>query len=257
MRGKVRLLNTDIDNISMEELLASLNVGTILTVHSDMLMRLQRYRDFYEISKKCDYVTCDSQILLLACRFLGTPLKERVSGSDFLPKFYMYHKHNEEIRIFLLGGMGTVAAVAHERINTKVGRQIVVGSYSPPIGFEHDDWECDRIVEMVNDSRATVLVVGFGAPKQERFIFKHRNRMPHVKILLPLGGALDYEAEELRRPPRWITNAGLEWLYRLMAQPRQRWRRYLVDDLPVFYLLVKQRLGLYRNPFADRAGSAT
>ena len=71
-----------------------------------------------------------------------------------------------------------------------------------------------------------------------------------MKTFLPLGGTIDYEAGTLERPAPWVTNSGLEWLYRLVREPRQRWRRYLVHQPPVLWLLALQRLGLYRNPFA-------
>src|SRR6516162_6393998 len=79
---KVQLLNVAVDDLSMDELLARLDRGTICTIHSDMLMWLQKDREFYEQSIASDYITCDSQILTFATRFLGTPLKQRLSGSD-------------------------------------------------------------------------------------------------------------------------------------------------------------------------------
>ena len=100
--------------------------------------------------------------------------------------------------------------------------------------------------------KASVLVIGLGAGRQEKFIIKYRDRLPLVKIYLPLGGTIDYEAESLKRPPAWITNAGFEWLYRVVREPRQRWHRYFVHQPPFLYLLLKQKLGLYKNPFAER-----
>jgi N-acetylglucosaminyldiphosphoundecaprenol N-acetyl-beta-D-mannosaminyltransferase len=70
-----------------------------------------------------------------------------------------------------------------------------------------------------------------------------------VKTFLPLGGTIDYEAQILKRPPPWMTDRGLEWLYRLVNEPRQRWRRYLIHQPPVLWYLAKQRLGMYKNPF--------
>jgi exopolysaccharide biosynthesis WecB/TagA/CpsF family protein len=108
----------------------------------------------------------------------------------------------------------------------------------------------DEMIAKINDSGATVLLVGLGAGRQETFIVRYRERMPHVRTFLPLGGTIDYEAQTLRRPAPWVTNAGLEWLYRLVSEPRQRWRRYLLHQPPALYQLSRQRLGLYRNPFA-------
>ena len=245
----IQLLNVAIDNITMDELLERFQEGTILTVHSDMLVKLQKDREFYELLHRFDYVVCDSQVLAFATRFLGTPVRKRISGSDFFPRFYQLHRNNPDVTVFLLGGLGTVAAHGAAAINRKVGREIVVDALSPPIGAEQDEAACQEVLDRINTSRATVLVVGFGAPKQERFIFKYKDHLPHVRMFLPLGGVLDYEAGTMKRPPAWISDIGLEWAYRIAQQPTKRWKRYLVDDIPVLFLILKQKLGLYRQPF--------
>src|SRR5262249_23648154 len=160
----------------------------------------------YEQSIACDFITCDSQILTFATRFLGTPLKQRLSGSDLLPRFYDHHRNNLDITIFLLGGLGDVAGRARDTINQKVGREIVVGCYSPPGGPEKSEAACQEMVNMVNASKATVLVLGMGTPKKDRFLKRYRDQMPHVRIFLPLGGAVDYEAGAMKRPPSWVSN---------------------------------------------------
>ena len=245
----IQLLNVNIDNINIDELLEKFQEGAILTVHSDMLMKLQKDREFYELSHRFDYVTCDSQILTFATRFLGSPVPHRISGSDFLPRFYQFHRNNPDVTLFLLGGMGDVAVRARAAINRKVGREIVVDAFSPPVGAERDEAACQEMLDRINASRATVLVFGMGTPKQEHFLFKYKDHLPHVRMFLPLGGALDYEAGEMKRPPAWISNLGLEWAFRIAQEPTKRWKRYLVDDLPVFYLILRQKLGLYHDPF--------
>jgi exopolysaccharide biosynthesis WecB/TagA/CpsF family protein len=112
------------------------------------------------------------------------------------------------------------------------------------------------MISRINESRASVLLVGLGAGRQEKFLVKYRDRLPHVRTFLPLGGTIDYEARTLERPASWVTDAGLEWLYRLVKEPKQRWHRYLVHQPPVLYHLARQRLGLYRNPFAARSAEA-
>ena len=138
---------------------------------------------------------------------------------------------------------------AREIINRKVGRDIVVGSLSPPVGAETSEAACRAMVDRINASMASVLVLGLGTPKQERFLERYRALMPRVRIFLPLGGALDYEAGAMKRPPAWMSNIGLEWAYRIIQEPRKRWKRYLVDDIPVIPLILKQKTGRYRNPF--------
>ncbi len=251
MRDRIKLLNVEVDNITMDELLDSFKEGTLLTLHVDMIMKLQKDRQFYDILPRFDIVTCDSQILVVAARLLGTPFKERVSGSDFFPRYYMRHRSDPGVTVFICGGGPGVADVAGKNVNAKVGREMVVGTDSPPLDFDSRPGEVDRMVAKINESRATVLLVGLGAGRQEKFIVKNRERMPHVKTFLPLGGTIDYEAGKLERPPTWITNGGLEWFYRLLSEPRQRWYRYLVHQPGVIHRLVQQRLGTYHDPFAE------
>ena len=249
--ARVRVLNAVVDNVSMEELLDDFDCGLLLTLHVDMIMKLQRDREFYEVLPKFSVITCDSQILYFATRLLGTPIKERVSGSDFFPKYYMRHKDNPDVTIFMCGGKPGVAELARKRINEKAGREIVVGTYSPPFDFDRNQQQLDKMIEAINASGATVLLVGLGGGRQEKFIVRNLEKFKHVRTFLPLGGTIDYEAGTFKRPPSWVTEWGLEWLYRLVMEPKQRWHRYLIHEPPVLYHLLAQRLGLYRNPHEE------
>jgi len=252
MRNRIRLLNASVDDVTMDELVESFREGLLLTLHTDMLEKLQRDRDFYDILPRFDVTTCDSQILFWAARFLGTPLRERVSGSDFFPRFYMRHRSDPSVTIFICGGKPGVPELAQRNVNAKVGREMVVGTDSPPFDFEGRTEALERTIARINESRATVLLVGLGGGRQEKFIVRHRDRFPHVKAFLPLGGTIDYEAGTLPRPSPWVTNAGGEWLYRVIKEPRARWRRYFVQQPPVLYQILKQRLGRYRDPFGGQ-----
>jgi N-acetylglucosaminyldiphosphoundecaprenol N-acetyl-beta-D-mannosaminyltransferase len=255
LRRKVRLLNVDVDDVSMEELVETFRQGVMLTLHVDMIMKLQRDREFYQLLPKFDVVTCDSQILTVAARLLGTPVRERVSGSDYFPRFYWRYKDDPTVKVFICGGAPGVADIARRKVNEKVGREMVVGTDSPSKDYERRPDEVERLIGEINESGATVLVIGLGAGRQEKFVFKYRDRLRGVKLFLPLGGTIDYEAQSLKRPPTWITNAGLEWLYRLLREPRQRWHRYIVHQPPVLYLLARQMVGRYRNPFSSLPGT--
>ena len=251
MHRKVRLLNVDVDDIGMDELVETFREGVMLTLHVDMIMKLQKDGEFFRLLPKFDVITCDSQILTLAARLLGTPFKERVSGSDYFPRFYLRYKDDPAVRVFICGGAPGVAEIARQKVNAKVGREMVVGTNSPSKDYERRPDEVDALLGQINASGATVLVIGLGGGRQEKFIFQHRDRLPGIRLFLPLGGTIDYEAESLKRPPAWLTNAGLEWLYRLLREPRQRWHRYIVHQPPFLYLIARQLLGVYRNPFAD------
>jgi N-acetylglucosaminyldiphosphoundecaprenol N-acetyl-beta-D-mannosaminyltransferase len=255
MRPRVKLLNAEVDDITMDELVETFRHGVMLTLHVDSIMKLQKDPDFYRLLPRFDVVTCDSQILVTAARLLGTPLQERVSGSDYFPRFYTRYKDDPSVTVFICGGDPGIAEIARRNVNAKVGREMVVGAIAPSRDYDRRPEEIERIIAQINESRATVLVVGLGGGRQEKFIFGYRDRLPAIKLFLPLGGTIDYEAESLKRPPAWVTNAGLEWLYRVLREPRQRWRRYFVHQPPFLYLFARQLMGLYRNPFAEAPSS--
>ena len=244
---KIKILNLEIDNWSKQELLDNLKSGVVFTPNVDHIVKLQRDSEFAQSYSIGDYKVCDSQIVMYASKFLGTPIKEKISGSDFLPAFCNYHKNNKEIKIFLLGAAQGVASKAQKKINHKVGRMIVVNCYSPPLGFEKDKAECLKIVDMVNNSDATVLVIGFGAPKQEKWLYKYKDYFKSIKIFMALGATIDFEAGHVKRAPKWMSEIGLEWLFRLLCEPKRLWKRYLLDDIPFFLLILMQKFKLYIN----------
>ena len=240
---RVNILNIPIDNINTRELVERLkDGGVVFTPNVDHLVKLQKDREFYRVYQDADYRVCDSQLIIYASRFLSQPIAEKVSGSDLFPAFYRRYSTDPSVKIFLLGGMPGVAEEARCRINYKVGRDMVIDCYAPPFGFENDPAECRKIINMVNRSGANVLAVGVGAPKQEKWIVKHRERLTSIKTFFAIGATIDFEAGNLKRAPLWMSRAGLEWLYRLVLEPRRLWRRYLVEDLGFFMLILRQKL---------------
>ena len=193
-----------------------------------------------------NYRLCDSKILQYISFLLVNPIKEKISGSDLFPAFYEYNKYNEDIRIFLLGGKEGVPQQALVNINQKVGREIIVAAHSPSFGFEQNERECQEIVERINHSGATVLAVGVGAPKQEKWIAKYRQQLHNIKIFLAIGATIDFEAGNVKRSPKVMSEIGLEWLYRLSAEPTRLWKRYLVDSMPLLWLVGKQKINQYK-----------
>ena len=122
---------------------------------------------------------------------------------------------------------------------------ILTGSATPL-----DEEENDQIRQMINDSGATVVVVGVGCPKQEKWIAAHKERMPGVKIWMALGATIDFEAGIVKRAPKIWQKMYLEWFYRFLQEPRRLFKRYFIDDPKFFWYFGKQLLGLYKDPFA-------
>lgn len=141
-----------------------------------------------------------------------------------------------------MGGAEGIAARAQERLNHRIGRQIIVQAHSPSFGFEKDEEECQRILEMIRQSPANVLVVGVGAPKQEKWIATYKDQLPSIDIFMAVGAAIDFEAGNKPRAPELMSKLGLEWLYRLASEPNRLWKRYLLDDFPFLWLISKEFL---------------
>ena len=162
----------------------------------------------------------------------------------------MYHKDNPDIRIFLLGGLDGVADKAKKRIDEKVGREIVVGTYSPPFGFETDEKECRHIIDLVDASGATVLMTGISDPKQTIWHAKYMDKFKNARMFMALGATIDFEAGNIRRAPKIVQRLALEWLFRFFCDPKRLWKRYFVDDPKFFLLFTKQLMGIYKDPFS-------
>lgn len=246
---KIQILNINIQSISQQELLANLKKGVLITPNVDHLVKLQKDNEFYDVYQKAEWVVCDSKILYILSKLLKNPLPEAIPGSSFFTAFYEYHKDDPNCKIFLLGAAEGIAVKAMERINQKVGRNIIVGAHSPSYGFEKKPEECEELIRIVNESGANVVLVGVGAPKQEKWIMKYRNRMPKVDIFMGLGATIDFEAGTLKRAPKLWQKIGMEWLYRCLKEPKRLFKRYFIDDMKFFYYFTLQLLNQYKNPF--------
>ncbi|MEC4984725.1 MAG: WecB/TagA/CpsF family glycosyltransferase [Oscillatoria sp. PMC 1076.18] len=244
--NQINLLNVKIDNLTLDCLLEKLkDGGVVYTPNVDHIIKLQKDPEFQQIYQTADFRVCDSQIVLWASRFLGQPIQEKISGSDLFPAFCEYYKSAPEVKVFLLGGPEGVAIKAQEKINTKAGRKMAVASHKPFFGFEKDEKECPKIIYIINNSGATVLAIGVGAPKQEKWIFKYKDQLKNIKTFLAIGATIEFEAGSKKRAPKWISEMGLEWLFRLVLEPKRLWRRYLVEDLPFLGLIIHQKLNLH------------
>ncbi len=221
----------------------------MITPNLDHLVQLQKDKEFYDLYQKAEWVVCDSRILYLVSKLLKHPIPQAIPGSSFFTAYYMYHKDDANCKIFLLGAAEGVAEKAKENINRKVGRNIVVGAHSPSYGFEKNEAECQELVRIVNESGANVLLVGVGAPKQEKWIMKYRDQMPGVDVFMGLGATIDFEAGTLKRAPKLWQKCGMEWLYRFFKEPKRLFKRYFVDDMKFFWFFTKQLLGIYQDPF--------
>ncbi len=243
------LLNIKIFSIRKKNLLEKFSDGVLFTPNVDHLVRLQKDWDFYDAYQQADWVICDSVILKRLSKLLHEPIVESIPGSSFFLDFCDYHRKDEDCKIFILGGKAGVPERAMENINRRAGRQMAVGAHSPSFSFVNDEGESARIVEMINRSGATVLMVCATSPKQEIWIARYRSQLPKVRLFMALGATVDFVAGTVKRCPVSLQRMGMEWFWRFCQEPRRLFRRYFVEDMLFFWYFGKQLLGVYRNPF--------
>lgn len=244
-----RILNIDILSVPRESLLRTLSEGMLFTPNVDHLVRLQKDREFYEAYQRAEWVICDSMIIYRLSRLLKEKIVEPIPGSTFFHEFCDFHRKDNDTRIFILGGKEGIPQQAQKNINERVGRQMIVGAFSPSFSFVKDRKESEALVKMIRESGATVLMVCATSPKQEVWIVRFRNALPKVKLFLALGATVDFEAGSAKRCPLSIQRLGMEWFWRFCQEPRRLFKRYFVDDMMFFWYFGKQLLGAYHDPF--------
>jgi len=246
---RARVLNAWVDSLTVADVLELLEDGGVLfTINPEHLYQLQRNRQFVRAYAAATYVSCDSIYVYSALKFLGRGIDHRASGSDIVPAYWRKHADNPAVRIFLLGAKPGVAQAARERINRLAKREIIVGAHSPSFTLLDDERESEAAIDMINASGATCLIVGLGAPKQEIWIHRYRDRLPGVKVLMGVGATIDYEADAVQRAPKWMRHNGLEWIHRVITEPRRYALRY-ARNTEFFWLAFLDRIGLYKPPF--------
>jgi N-acetylglucosaminyldiphosphoundecaprenol N-acetyl-beta-D-mannosaminyltransferase len=245
--SKINICNVIVDNISMQETLGAIedlitrgDPCYISSTNVDMVVRCNRDPQFARHYAEGILSLADGVPLMWAAKFLGTPLKEKVSGSDLVPKVCEL-ANRRGYKVFFLGGRPGAAETAKNKLQEILKDLKVVGVYAPPFGFEKDEAELKKISWMVKEAKPDILFVGLGAPKQERWI-KQYHREVGVPVSMGVGVTFEFIAGIVRRAPKWMQSAGLEWLWRLVMEPRRLWKRYLVDDMQFFGLLLQQKM---------------
>ncbi len=194
--------------------------------HAVMFQTSERLRAAYA---GASLILADGAPIVLAARLLGRSLPERVAGSDLAPALFDRIAGGDEVvRVFLLGAAPGVAERAAANVAARWKNVNVVGTLSPPLGFERDAQQNERILDAVAAAKPDVLVVGLGAPKQELWVHAHADRL-EAKVALCVGATIDFLAGEKRRAPRWMRRVGLEWFHRLASEPGRLAKRYLRD----------------------------
>lgn len=244
--GRIKFLNTCIDNLTMQEaidvterLIAKVGCSYVVTPNLDHIVTLENDQEFAEVYSNADLILADGKPLIWISKLLKTPIQEKISGSDFFPKMCEMCA-NKGYSIFILGAAEGVAEKAAENLCKKYKGLKIVGTYSPPLDFEKKERELKVIKEFVTRVKPDVLAVSLGSPKGEKYIYKHLEEYG-VSLGISIGATIDFEAGNVKRAPKWMANNGLEWLFRITQDPKRLIKRYWNDAIKIIPIIWKYK----------------
>src|SRR4051812_24805902 len=234
---RVRLLGLELDAVTEAEAIAIIlrgldegRGGFVVTPNLDHLRQLSRKDELTSLFRKPDLVVADGMPLVWASRLQGSPLPERVAGSELIWSLTAEAALRDR-SVFLLGGAPGTCEGAEERLRSMYPGARFAGHYCPPFGFEYDPDEIEQIRQTLRAANPDIVFVGLGFPKQERLIAYLRSEFPGTWFL-GVGYSFSFVAGVTPRAPAWMIRLGLEWLHRLTRDPRRLASRYLVHGIP-------------------------
>lgn len=229
--------------------------GWVITPNLDHARRFRRDAHFAAFFAQADLVVADGMPLVWASRLQGTPLPQRVAGSSLI--WTLSEAAGRERRsIFLLGGDHGTAEAAGKVLAARYPGLRIAGFACPPVGFEREELLMQGLRAQLIASAPDIVFVALGSPKQECLIAALKTALPSA-WWLGVGISFSFVCGTVRRAPKWMQRCGLEWVHRLVQEPRRLAKRYLVDDLPFAFVLFAGAIGHRLRTNQRRRGFTT
>lgn len=234
----------DLDILTSRAELAKLPEGKLLinTINAFSYDNARKDVLFSEALQKGDVLIPDGISIVKACRFLNAKSqpKERIAGWDLF--VYEMEKLNRVGgKVMFLGSSDAVLNLIRQRVAEKYPK-IEVDTYSPPYKPEFSDEDNEAMISAINHSNPDLLWIGMTAPKQEKWAYTHLNRLDVHCHIGTIGAVFDFFAGTVKRAPERWQRAGLEWLYRLLSEPRRMWRRYFIGNAKFIYYIMVEKI---------------
>jgi N-acetylglucosaminyldiphosphoundecaprenol N-acetyl-beta-D-mannosaminyltransferase len=230
---------------AIDRLVGAREGGTVFTPNVDHVVMAEHDLRFRAAYAQAALSLVDGTPVLWASRLLRTPLPTKISGSDLVMPL-MQRAAERGYRVYFLGGALGVADLARQKLEVALPTIQIVGTDSSRIDVNGSGGESDEVVERIRLARPDLVLVALGAPKQEIWSHLHADSLKPA-VLIGVGASLDFVAGIQKRAPRWMSNAGLEWLYRLVQEPRRLAARYLLRDPEFCWILLRQLAGRSKN----------
>lgn len=249
MRIKMKkqpLLNTFVNNVNMNETISAIdkmiNDGHkhyVVAINVDVVMKIEKDSYLKQITDEADMVLVDGKPLIWISKWHKRPVKEKISGSDLVP-LLCENAAQKEYSVFIIGGKDGIAEQAKKNLQKTYSGINIVGTYSPPLGFEKSSTELAKINDIISVAKPNILIACFGCPKQEKWIYENYQKYD-ANISICAGATVDFLAGNVNRAPHWMSEYGLEWFYRFLQEPKRMFKRYFVDDIKIVKLIRKYR----------------
>lgn len=246
--SRIGFLNTYIDSLTAQEAVDVIDAFVrertpryVVTPNTDIIVKMSKDDELLDVCSNADLILTDGEVVVKLSKLLGNPIKERIAMTDFVWDV-LDMATDKGYGIFFLGGKEDVLSKGVDRIRTKYPKLKVSGVYSPPLGFEKNEKELFITNEKIKNSGADLLIVFLGCPKQEKFIAANKN-IYNVPVSITMGGCIDFIGNgNIKRAPVWMQKVGLEWFFRFMQEPERLFKRYFLDDMQIFPMVIKYRI---------------
>ncbi len=240
---RYNIMGCPVDNLSMQEtvdLIGSsiknhvklqhvvVNAAKIVAMHKDVELK--------KSVVSSDIINADGQAVVWASKFLGTPLKERVTGIDLMENLIQLAYRNN-YKIFFFGAKEEVVFKVVDKYSKAYSKDIVAGYRNGYFKKEEES----IIAQEIASSGANILFVAITSPTKEIFLHQNREVLKSVDFTMGVGGSFDVVSGLVKRAPLWMQNSGLEWLYRVIQEPKRMWKRYLIGNTQFIILLIKYK----------------
>lgn len=240
----------ELNIVESKELLALIPEGKMLinTIYAYSYVVAQRDDFFARTLANCDYLIPDGASIVMACRWLKAKSqpKERIAGWDLFA-FEMQKQNekgemrNENCRVMFMGSSEKVLTLIRERAAVDYPHLEVV-TYSPPYKPEFTDEDSQAMIQAINEANPDLLWIGMTAPKQEKWTYQHWDKLNIHCHCGTIGAVFDFYAGTAKRAPLWWQQHALEWLYRLLKEPKRMWRRYLIGNPLFLWNVMKEKI---------------
>lgn len=217
-----------------------------VVINAGKVVSMQKDKQLFESVVSCDVINADGQSIVWAARFLGHNLPERVAGADLMQ--HLVHLASQKgYKCFFLGAKEEVVNKVVDIYKEKYSSSVIAGYRN---GYFSKSEE-PEVAMQIADSGAQLLFVAITSPRKENFMYEYRNILSIVNFTMGVGGTFDVIAGFTKRAPVWIQNMGLEWLFRLIQEPRRMWYRYLIGNSKFIWIVLKEKLSSKKVLISD------